>query len=83
MIGGVVRFHVAGQVLTSEPVVAVDLVAFSTVNNLETDGVLGYPALRHSVLTVEYRDARIRIEAPSSGGNASAVLADRKDTGFR
>ena len=70
LIDGAVRFRVAGQSLTAEPVVALDLGAFSTVNNIETDGVLGYPALRHSVLTVDYRNALVRIDAPSKAGRA-------------
>jgi hypothetical protein len=60
---GAVRFEVAGRSLTGEPVVAVDLSAFSALNGLETDGVLGYPALRFSVLTVDYRDALVRIDS--------------------
>ena len=57
-----VRFQVAGRSLTGEPVVALDLAAFNALNDIETDGVLGYPALRYSVLTVDYRDALVRID---------------------
>jgi hypothetical protein len=63
LIDGGVRFHMAGWSLTAEPVVALDLAAFSALNGIETAGVLGYPALRFSVLTVDYRDALVRIDS--------------------
>lgn len=83
LIDGGIRFHVAGRSLTAEPVVALDLAAFSAFNGVETAGVLGYPTLRSFVLTLDYRDALVRIDAPSKAGNAAATLADRKNTGFR
>jgi hypothetical protein len=63
LIGGGIRFQVAGRSLTAEPVVALDLAAFSALNGVETAAVLGYPTLRSSVLTVDYRDALVRIDA--------------------
>ena len=63
---GSVRFQVAGRSLTGEPVVALDLAAFNAINGLETDGVIGYPALRYSVLTLDYRDSLVRIDGPAA-----------------
>jgi hypothetical protein len=62
-IDGGIRFRVAGASLTAEPVVALDLAAFSAFNGVETAGVLGYPTLLHSVLTVDYRDALVHIDS--------------------
>jgi hypothetical protein len=62
-LDGAIRFQIAGRSLTGEPVVAVDLAAFSALNGIETDGVLGYPALRYSILTVDYRDSLVRIDS--------------------
>jgi hypothetical protein len=44
-------------------VVAVDLSTASRYHNLEIAGLIGFPALRDSVLTVSYRDAFIRISS--------------------
>ena len=59
LIEAAIRFGIAGGSLTAEPVVALDLAAFSAFNGIETIGVLGYPALRASILTVDYRDALV------------------------
>ncbi len=64
LIAGRIRYHVASQSLTAETVVALDLKAFSAFNRVETIGILGYPALRAFILTVSYRDALVRIDAP-------------------
>lgn len=37
-LDGAILFQVAGRSLTGEPVVAVDLAAFSALNGIETDG---------------------------------------------
>ena len=64
-----VRFQVAGRSFTADPVVALDLAALSALNGVDAIGVLGYPALRASILTVNYRDALVRIDNQSKGGN--------------
>ena len=65
LIAGPIRFQVAGRSLTAEPAVALDLSAFSAWNGVETSGVLGYPTLHSSVLTIDYRDRLVRIDAPA------------------
>jgi hypothetical protein len=57
-----IRFRIAGQELTVDHPVALDLTTVSRFNGIEMIGVLGYPELRHTVLTVNYRDALVRIE---------------------
>ena len=57
-----VHFRAAGQEITSDDVVMVDLGTFSRYNGVEVAGLLGYPALSRFVVTVNYRDALIRME---------------------
>jgi len=76
-----VRFQVAGRSLMAEPVVALDLVGFSAFNGVETIGILGYPALRASILTVNYRDGLVRIDAPPNGPHRRTLIADDKKAG--
>ena len=78
LIAGGVRFGVAGLSLAGGPVVAVDLGAFNQFHGVETIGVLGYPALRADILTVSYRDALVRIAAPSKRGSPGVLMADGK-----
>jgi hypothetical protein len=78
LIAAGVRFDVAGWNVTADPVVAVDLAGFSAFNGVETIGVLGYPALRASILTVDYRDALVRIDAPSKGGKGRTLMAEKE-----
>lgn len=59
---GAVRLRFGSQELATGPVVAVDLSTASRFHQLEIAGLIGYPALCHSVLTVSYRDNYIRIE---------------------
>jgi hypothetical protein len=82
-IAAAIRFHIAGQSLTAEPVVALDLAGFSASNGVETVGVLGYPALRASILTVNYRDGLVRVDAPSKGGQTHTLMADKGKAGAR
>ena len=57
------RLRLGSRELATGPVVAVDLSAASRYHNLEVSGLIGYPALRYSVLTVNYRDGLVRIDA--------------------
>jgi hypothetical protein len=50
-------------VVLADPAVVVDLSALASHHGFAIAGVLGYPALRRSILTIDYRDALIRIEA--------------------
>jgi Aspartyl protease len=58
-----VRFRTAGQDITSDDVVLLDLDTMSRYNGLEVAGLLGYPALKRYVVTVNYRDSLVRMEA--------------------
>jgi hypothetical protein len=58
-----VHFRTAGQKITSDDVVLVDLDTMSRYNGLEVAGLLGYPALKRYVVTVNYRDSLVRMEA--------------------
>ena len=81
LIEAAVQFHVAGWNLTAEPIVALDLADFSAFNGVETAGVLGYPALRASILTVSYRDALVRIDAPPKGAKGRTLMAEKEEAG--
>ena len=58
-----VRFRCGERIFSADPAVAVDLSNFSRHHDFEVTGILGYPALRNSVVTVNYRDSLVRIEA--------------------
>jgi predicted aspartyl protease len=81
LIEAAVQFHVAGWNLTAEPIVALDLAGFSAFNGVETIGVLGYPALRDSMLTVSYRDAMVHLDAPPKGGKGRTSMAEKEEAG--
>lgn len=63
LIRGWVRLRLGSQPLATDSVVAVDLSTSSRYHQLEISGLIGYPALSGSVLTVSYRDKFIRIES--------------------
>lgn len=69
VVEAAVRFQVGGRELTPVLVVALDLTTVSAYNGIEIIGVLGYPDLSNSVLTVSYRDALVRI-GPQGGDSA-------------
>jgi predicted aspartyl protease len=58
-----VRFRCGERTFSADPAVAIDLSNFSRHHEFEVTGILGYPALRNSVVTVNYRDSLVRIEA--------------------
>lgn len=57
-----VSFRLGSRVLPADPAVVVDLSAFSSPLPFKLAGILGYPALRRSVLTVNYRDGLVRMD---------------------
>jgi hypothetical protein len=57
-----VQFQIAGREFKADPVVALDLSNMSRYQNVEVAGLLGYPDLRSSVLTVNYRDSLVKFE---------------------
>jgi hypothetical protein len=60
LLNGAVRLRLGSRGPVAGPVVAVDLSTASRYHNLEIAGLIGFPALRDSVLIVSYRDAFIR-----------------------
>lgn len=62
VLRGAVHLRFGERELTTNEVVAVDLSAASRYHQLEIEGLLGYPALSDSALTVSYRDRYVRIE---------------------
>jgi hypothetical protein len=61
LLNGSVRLRFGSQIAAG-PIVAVDLSTASRYHELEISGLIGYPALRDSMLTVSYRDGLIRID---------------------
>jgi hypothetical protein len=57
-----VRFRVGQRVLSADPAVVVDLSDFSRHHQFAITGILGYPALGNSIVTLDYRDSLVRIE---------------------
>ncbi len=62
LLSGDLTVRVGSQKLPADPLVAVDLATSSRYQGLEIAGLIGYPALRTSVLTISYRDRAMRIE---------------------
>jgi hypothetical protein len=63
LLNGAVRLRIGSKGQVAGPVIAVDLSTASRYHNLEIAGLIGFPALRDSVLTVSYRDAFMRISS--------------------
>jgi hypothetical protein len=61
-----VSYLLGNQTLALDPVVAVDLTELSRHHDFEVSGVIGYPALVNSVLTVNYRDSLIHLQPKSN-----------------
>ena len=57
-----VEFRLGSHVLKADPAVVVDLSAMSKLHAFEVSGVIGYPALRGSVVTIDYRDGLVRVD---------------------
>ncbi len=57
-----VSFRLGGRVMEMRPVVSVDLSEMTRRNGLDVSGVIGYPALARSVVTVSYREGLVRIQ---------------------
>jgi hypothetical protein len=56
-----VRFRFGSRVVPADPAVVVDLSELSAHHNFPIAGILGYPALRRSIVTINYRDALVNI----------------------
>jgi len=57
-----VHFRFGSRVLSADPAVVVDLSDFVRHHQFEVAGILGYPALRRSIVTIDYRDALVRVD---------------------
>jgi predicted aspartyl protease len=57
-----VRFRWGARVLSADPAVVLDLSNLARHHQFEIAGILGYPALRNSIVTIDYRDSLVRIE---------------------
>jgi hypothetical protein len=62
-----VRF--GAREMAMAPLVAVDFSTASRYHGLEVAGLVGYPALRDSVVTVNYRDALVQLMRPNKGNS--------------
>jgi hypothetical protein len=65
-ISSTAHFAIAEQDLIPDEVVALDLSNLSRRYGVDVVGVLGFPALASYVLTIDYRDGRVKIEPPQS-----------------
>jgi hypothetical protein len=61
LIGGGLSVRFGTREIAMSPVVAVDFSTSSRYHGLEVAGLLGYPALSDSVLTINYRDSSVQI----------------------
>jgi predicted aspartyl protease len=57
-----IRFQIGARVLSADPAVVVDLSDIARHHQFGITGILGYPALRNSIVTLDYRDSLVRIE---------------------
>ena len=57
-----VRFRFGSHVVEANPVVVVGLNQLEQYHQMEVAGILGYPALRESILTINYRDGLVGID---------------------
>ena len=62
LVSGDARFEIAGQELVANDVVALDLLNLSRHCGVEVVGVLGFPALRPYILTIDYRNRMVKID---------------------
>jgi hypothetical protein len=65
-ISSTAHFVIAEQDLIADEVVALDLSDLSLHYGVEVIGVLGFPALARYVLTIDYRNGRVKIEPPQT-----------------
>jgi hypothetical protein len=62
LLRGSVRLRLGSRAMLADPVVAVDLSQPSRFHGLDIQGLIGYPTLSNSIVTVNYRDNYIQIE---------------------
>jgi hypothetical protein len=62
MLPSSVRFRFGSRLVEANPVVVVCLDELETHHRMEVAGIVGYPALRESILTINYRDGLVGID---------------------
>lgn len=62
LVAGAARFEIAGQELVADDVVALDMLNLSRHCGVDVVGLLGFPALRPYVLTIDYRNRAVKID---------------------
>jgi hypothetical protein len=62
LVSGAAHFEIAGQDLVANDIVALDLLNLSRHCGVEVVGVLGFPALRPYILTIDYRNRVVKID---------------------
>jgi hypothetical protein len=62
LLAHAVRFRFGSRVVSADPVVVVDLSDVGRHRQFEVTGILGYPALRRAIVTIDYRDSLVRID---------------------
>jgi hypothetical protein len=62
LVSRVVHFEIAGQDVVPEEIVALDLLNLSRHYGVKVLGVLGFPALRPYVLTIDYHNHMVKID---------------------
>jgi len=62
LVGDMVQLNFGTARLAPGPVIATDLTAASQYHHFEVAGLIGYLALRNSVVVVNYRDGVVRID---------------------
>jgi hypothetical protein len=62
LLSHAVRFRFGSRVVSADPVVVVDLSDVGRHRQFEVAGILGYPALRRAIVTIDYRDSLVRID---------------------
>jgi hypothetical protein len=63
LLPGRVSFRYGSRMMALDPVVAVDLEELSRRHSMDVVGVIGYPALAGSVVTVNYRESLVRVQS--------------------
>jgi hypothetical protein len=61
MLSSGVRFRFGARLVEASPVVVVSLDELQLHHRMEVAGIVGYPALRGSILTINYRDGLVGI----------------------
>ena len=59
------RLTVGGKELVDERPVKLDMTELSRHEGIEISGIIGYPVLGKSVLTVDYRDGLVQLGQPN------------------